>query len=145
MAAETGVPRDQLTIAEKVTKADPKIAEKVKQGELSLKEATEKTGVVIKKAKKPSPTAALIPAKKLVKTKSKPDQSQWKDEFTEVIDRPDDNDRLCSADGTEQPRLALSLVGRLSLRSMCPPRTRILYHARGDSKASLSDSEPPSI
>jgi ParB-like chromosome segregation protein Spo0J len=90
VAAETGVSREQLTLAEKIAKADPEAAKKVEQGELSLKEAAEKTDVVDRKGKKPSPAApaAPVPTKKLAKSKLKSEQTQWKDDFTEVIDMP---------------------------------------------------------
>lgn len=91
VAAETGVSREKLTVAERLIEIAPETAKLVEQDALSLKEAAEKTGVVIKKAKKPSPAAPAtpVPTKKLAKAKSQSDQTQWKDEFAEVIDRPD--------------------------------------------------------
>jgi len=87
----TGVSREKLTAARKLRKADPEIAEKVEQGELSLDDAADKVGVVRKKRIKPS---VAIPAKQVNVSKSakgKPtaNQSPWHDEFTELIDTPD--------------------------------------------------------
>ena len=91
VAAATGVSRDKLTAAAKLRKADPEIAEKVEQGEMSLKEAEDKVGLVRKKQVKPSvpKPAKTEPIKKSAKVKSTANQSPWHDEFTELIDTPD--------------------------------------------------------
>jgi len=91
VAAASGVSRDKLTVARRIRKADPEIAEEVEQGELSLEEAAEKAGVAPKKRVKPIATnpAKPEPTKKSAKSKPAANPSPWRDEFTEVIDTPD--------------------------------------------------------
>jgi len=97
VAAATGVSRETLTVARKIRKADPKIADKVAQGELSLLEAADKAGVARKKRVKLSvpksttpESAKPEPVRNSANGKSTGNQSLWHDEFTEVIDTPDD-------------------------------------------------------
>jgi len=90
VAAATGVSRERLTVAGKIRKADPKIAEKVEQGALTLEDAAKKVGLVAKKRTKP---IVVKPVKQgsldnSVKGKPTGSQSLWKDEFTELIDTP---------------------------------------------------------
>jgi len=91
VAAATGVPREVLTVARKVRRADPEIAEKAEQGKLSLKEVADAVGLVRKKQVKPSvpKPAKTEPIKKSAKGKPAANQSPWHDEFTELIDTPD--------------------------------------------------------
>ena len=91
VAAATGVPREVLTVARKVRRADPEIAEKAEQGKLSLKEVADAVGLVRKKQVKPSvpKPAKTEPIKKSAKGKPAANQSPWHDKFTELIDTPD--------------------------------------------------------
>ncbi len=91
VAAATGVSREKLTVAAKVRKADPKIAEMVEQGDLTLEDAAKKTGVVPKKRIKPSIVKPVTQdaRNKPAKSKLTATPFPWQDEFTEITDTPD--------------------------------------------------------
>ncbi len=91
VAAATGVSREDLSIAEKVIKADAKLAEKVEAGETSLDDAAAKIGCAPKKRVKPivAKPAKQSPAKSAANATPTVNPSVWQDEHTELTDSTD--------------------------------------------------------
>lgn len=114
VSASTGVSREKLTDAKKLSESSPDLAAQVKQGHISLKAALKQAGLTRKRKNEPSQVeSASAPRVATLTPSVTPTGSHevWKDDNLELIDLPTGVRRLRSPMGTFFTHKTKSLVG----------------------------------